>query len=163
MQHSSFSSTDFRAALGRFATGVTIVTTRTLEGALVGLTANSFNSVSLQPALVLWSLGEKAGSMASFMQAQHYAIHVLSVEQKELAQRFASKVHNRFEGVQFSQGLGGAPVIAGCAATFECTSKSRYPEGDHVIFVGEVLRCTSDAEKSPLLFHGGQFFTEHPL
>jgi flavin reductase (DIM6/NTAB) family NADH-FMN oxidoreductase RutF len=97
------------------------------------------------------------------MQAQHYAIHVLSVEQKEWAQRFASKVQDRFEGVAWSSGIGGVPVIAGCAATFECASKSRYPEGDHVIFVGEVLRCTSNAAKSPLLYHGGQFFTEHPL
>jgi flavin reductase (DIM6/NTAB) family NADH-FMN oxidoreductase RutF len=159
----AFSSADFRAALGRFATGVTVVTTRSPEGDWVGLTVNSFNSVSLSPPLVLWSLGTKAGSLQSFMQASHYAIHVLSVQQQALALRFASKLEKRFDGLSFTEGAGGAPLLDGCAAVFECRNKSRYPEGDHVIFVGEVLQCRSDAAKSPLLFHGGQFYTEHPL
>jgi flavin reductase (DIM6/NTAB) family NADH-FMN oxidoreductase RutF len=152
-----------RAALGLFATGVTIVTTRAPDGSMIGLTANSFNSVSLTPPLVLWSLGLKAGSLQAFLQAKHYAIHVLAVEQKSLAQRFASKINNRFEGLAVHEGLGGVPLLPDCAAVFECTSKSQYPEGDHVILVGEVLACQHDARRSPLLFHGGQFFTEHPL
>jgi flavin reductase (DIM6/NTAB) family NADH-FMN oxidoreductase RutF len=152
-----------RAALGLFATGVTIVTTRASDGSMIGLTANSFNSVSLTPPLVLWSLGLKAGSLQAFLQAKHYAIHVLSVEQQPLAERFASKVVDRFDGLSFYEGLGGVPLIPGCAAVFECTNKSQYPEGDHVILVGEVLACQHDATRSPLLFHGGKFYTEHPL
>ncbi len=152
-----------RAALGLFATGVTIVTTRAHDGSMVGLTANSFNSVSLTPPLVLWSLSLKAGSLQAFLQAKHYAIHVLSVEQQSLAERFASKTVGRFEGLALQEGRGGVPLLAGCAAVFECTNKSQYPEGDHVILVGEVLSCQHDASRSPLLFHGGKFYTEHPL
>jgi flavin reductase (DIM6/NTAB) family NADH-FMN oxidoreductase RutF len=152
-----------RSALGLFATGVTIVTTRASDGSMIGLTANSFNSVSLTPPLVLWSLGTKAGSLQAFLQAKHYAIHVLSVEQQSLAERFASKMVDRFEGLTLQEGLGGVPILPGCAAVFECTSRSQYPEGDHVILVGEVLACQHDAARSPLLFHGGKFYTEHPL
>lgn len=152
-----------RAALGLFATGVTIVTTRAADGSMIGLTANSFNSVSLTPPLVLWSLGLKAGSLQAFLQAKHYAIHVLAVEQKALAERFASKSADRFEGIAFTQGLGGVPLLSSCAAVFECKAKSQYPEGDHVILVGEVLICQHDASRAPLLFHGGKFYTEHPL
>jgi flavin reductase (DIM6/NTAB) family NADH-FMN oxidoreductase RutF len=152
-----------RSALGLFATGVTIITTRTADGAPVGLTANSFNSVSLSPPLVLWSLGLKAGSLQTFLQVKHYAIHVLSVEQQALAERFASKVTDRFAALDVIKGLGDVPIIPGCAAVFECTSRSQYPEGDHVILVGEVLACQHDASRSPLLFHGGKFYTEHPL
>ncbi len=152
-----------RAALGLFATGVTIVTARAPDGSLMGLTANSFNSVSLTPPLVLWSLGLKAGTLQVFLQAKHYAIHVLSVEQQLLAERFASKMANRFEGIERQEGIGGVPLLSGCAAVFECTSRSQYPEGDHVILVGEVISCRHDATRSPLLFHGGRFYTEHPL
>jgi flavin reductase (DIM6/NTAB) family NADH-FMN oxidoreductase RutF len=152
-----------RSALGLFATGVTIVTTRAADGSMIGLTANSFNSVSLTPPLVLWSLGTKAGSLQAFLQAKHYAIHVLSVEQQSLAERFASKMVDRFEGVTLHEGLGSVPILPGCAAVFECTSRSQYPEGDHVILVGEVLACHHDATRAPLLFHGGKFYTEHPL
>ncbi len=152
-----------RSALGLFATGVTIVTARAADGSMIGLTANSFNSVSLTPPLVLWSLGLKAGSLPAFLQAKHYAIHVLSVEQQGLAERFASKHDNRFEAIERQEGLGGVPILRGCAAVFECASRSQYPEGDHVILVGEVLACQHDATRSPLLFHGGKFYTEHPL
>ncbi|MBS7808641.1 flavin reductase family protein [Variovorax sp. PCZ-1] len=152
-----------RAALGLFATGVTIVTTRASDGSMIGLTANSFNSVSLTPPLVLWSLGLKAGSLQAFLHAKHYAIHVLAVEQQSLAERFASKTTNRFEGLALQEGLGGVPLLPGCAAVFECTSRSQYPEGDHVILVGEVLACQHDSTRAPLLFHGGKFYTEHPL
>lgn len=152
-----------RSALGLFATGVTIVTTRAADGTPLGLTANSFNSVSLTPPLVLWSLGLKAGSLSAFLQAKHYAIHVLSVEQQALAERFASKSAHRFSGVETTPGHGDVPILPGCAAVFECTSRSQYPEGDHVILVGEVMACQHDATRSPLLFHGAKFYTEHPL
>jgi flavin reductase (DIM6/NTAB) family NADH-FMN oxidoreductase RutF len=136
-----------------FATGVTIVTARTPAGVLVGLTANSFNSVSLQPPLVLWSLAQAAGAMAALSTGSHYAINILAADQKALAERFASGRADRWQGV----------LLDGAAAHFECFNRSRYEEGDHVIFVGEVERCSHRAGASPLLFHGGRFYTEHPL
>ena len=162
-QPPSFSSREFRAALGMFATGVTIVTARTADGQVLGLTANSFNSVSLDPPLVLWSLSQAAASLPAFRAGSHYAINVLAADQKLLAQRFAMKGADRWAGVEFNEGACGAPLLVGSAAAFECFNRSRYEEGDHVIFVGEVERCTWRAGASPLLFHGGRFYTEHPL
>jgi flavin reductase (DIM6/NTAB) family NADH-FMN oxidoreductase RutF len=159
----SFSPTEFRSALGMFATGVTIVTARSTNGQVIGLTANSFNSVSLSPPLVLWSLSRAAASMAVFSTGSHYAINVLAADQKSLAERFATRGSDRWAGVTFDEGTGGAPLLHGAAATFECFNRSRYEEGDHVIFVGEVERCTHSPGASPLLFHGGRYFTEHPL
>lgn len=146
-----------------FATGVTIVTTRAADGRLVGLTANSFNSASLNPPLVLWSLARGAASMVALSTGSHYAINILAADQMKLAERFATKDVDRWADVAFTEGLGGAPVLVGCAASFECFNRSRYDEGDHVIFVGEVERCFHAAGASPLLFHGGRFYTEHPL
>lgn len=146
-----------------FATGVTIVTARTAAGERVGLTANSFNSVSLDPPLVLWSLARAAGSMAAFANGMHYAINVLAAEQQPLAERFAARGVDRWAGVGFSDGISGAPLLDGCAAYFECFNRSQYAEGDHVIFVGEVERCGHRATASPLLYHGGRFYAEHPL
>ena len=146
-----------------FATGVTIVTARTASGELVGLTANSFNSVSLSPPLVLWSLAQTASSMAAFSTGSHYAINILAAGQKELAERFASKRADRWDGVAFVEGMAGAPLLAGAAASFECFNRSQYQEGDHVIFVGEVERCSHQEGAAPLLYHGGKFYTEHAL
>ena len=162
-QPPTFSSQEFRTALGMFATGVTIVTARGADGQVIGLTANSFNSVSLTPPLVLWSLSRAAASLAVFSAGSHYAINVLAADQKDLAERFASRGIDRWTGVPFETGAGGAPVLHGAAATFECFNRSRYEEGDHVIFVGEVERCTHLPGASPLLFHGGRYYTEHPL
>ena len=162
-QPPSFSSQEFRTALGMFATGVTIVTARAPDGAPVGLTANSFNSVSLSPPLVLWSLARNAGSMPAFERGSHYAINILAADQHLLAERFAGKAIDRFEGVVFREGAGGAPILDGSAAVFECFNRSRYEEGDHVIFVGEVERCAHRPGAQPLIFHGGRYFTELPL
>jgi len=161
MQEPTFDT--FRAALGRFATGVTIVSTRSPDGQPVGLTVNSFNSVSLQPPLVLWSLGLRSSALPVFMQAEHYAIHVLSAQQRDLALRFATQGVDRWQGVDFATGVGGVPLLPGVVASFECRSRSRYEEGDHVIFVGAVERCQHRQEVRPLLYHGGRFYTEHPL
>ncbi|MET0210567.1 MAG: flavin reductase family protein, partial [Burkholderiaceae bacterium] len=148
----SFSASDFRAALGMFATGVTIVTARGADGTPVGLTANSFNSVSLTPPLVLWSLARSAGSMPHFERGSHYAINILAADQHALAERFASKaIVDRFGGVAFREGAGGAPILEGSAAVFECFNRSRYEEGDHVIFVGEVERCDWREGAQPLI------------
>lgn len=162
-QPPSFSAPEFRAALGMFATGVTIVTARTAEGDLIGLTANSFNSVSIDPPLVLWSLARAAASLPAFSKGSHYAINILGADQHDLAKRFAAKGLDRFADVSFVEGAGGAPLLSGAAASFECFNRSRYEEGDHVIFVGEVERCSHRLGASPLLFHGGKFYTEHPL
>ncbi len=146
-----------------FATGVTIVTARAANGELIGLTANSFNSVSMSPPLVLWSLSQSASSLAALSEGTHYAINILAADQKELAERFAGKREGRWLEVPYSEGAGGAPLLDGAAASFECFNRSRYQEGDHVIFVGEVERCSQRANAAPLLFHGGRFYTEHPL
>src|SRR5262249_7504770 len=133
-QAPSFSASQFRAALGMFATGVTIVTARDADGAPIGLTANSFNSVSLDPPLGLWSLSREAGSMPHFTRGSHYAINILAAEQRELAERFSRRGRDRFAGVSFREGTAGAPILEGTAAVFECFNRSRYAEGDHVIF-----------------------------
>ena len=159
----TFDALDFRAALGMFATGVTIVTACDAQGRRVGITANSFNSVSLTPPLVLWSLAQRAAALPAFAAGSHYAINVLAADQRALADRFAARGDDRFEGVALREGWCGAPVIAGAVAVFECFNRSRYEEGDHVIFVGEVERCCHREAVSPLLFHGGRFYTEHPL
>ncbi len=162
-QAPSFSNREFREALGMFATGVTIVTALASDGSRVGLTANSFNSVSLSPPLVLWSLSRHASTMSAFEQGSHYAINILAAEQHEIAARFASKAHDRFAGVAFRVGRQGAPILEGAAAVFECFNRSRYEEGDHVIFVGEVEHCDRREGATPLIFHGGRYFTELPL
>jgi flavin reductase (DIM6/NTAB) family NADH-FMN oxidoreductase RutF len=159
----TFSAQEFRAALGTFATGVTVVTSLDASGRPVGLTANSFNSVSISPPLVLWSLSQRAGSMPAFTGGSHYAINILAADQRVLAERFASRDLDRFAGLAYRQGAGGAPVLEGAAAVFECFNRSRYEEGDHVIFVGEVERCERREGAQPLIFHGGRYFTELPL
>ena len=154
---------EIKAFHRKFVTGVTIVTARAADGTPVGLTANSFNSVSLTPPLVLWSLSLQAGSMAAFATGSHYAIHILAAEQRELAERFATRGADRFAGLDWRPGIGGVPLLDGAAAVLECHNRSRYEEGDHVIFVGEVEQCRYRADASPLIFHGGRFYTELPL
>jgi flavin reductase (DIM6/NTAB) family NADH-FMN oxidoreductase RutF len=163
-QTPTFDQSEFRQALGQFATGVTVVTACHPAGGWVGLTVSSFNSVSLAPPLVLWSLALKSSSMAVLRACTHYAINVLSAEQTHLANQFATKNIDRFAGVAWSAGQNGVPLIEGAVATFECFNRSRHEEGDHVIFVGEVERCSHLQAGSPLLYHGGQFYTNaiHP-
>ena len=151
-----FDSTHFRHALSQFATGVTIITTRLEDGSFLGLTASSFNSVSLTPPLVLWSLGQGANSLPVFSGNSHYVINVLAADQVELAERFSKRVPNRFDGVEFELSRTGLPILKGAVAWFECHNRSRYPEGDHVIFVGEVEQCGADGREA-LLFHNGRF------
>lgn len=147
---------ELRRALGRFATGVTIVTTRTEDGRLEGLTANSFSSVSLDPPLVLWSLRRSARSLPSFMVANWFVVHVLGSHQRDLSARFASGTENRFEGLAFETGLGGCPVLADGLAHFECSVHDRVEAGDHVIFLGRVERMRH-RDGEPLLYSGGRY------
>jgi flavin reductase (DIM6/NTAB) family NADH-FMN oxidoreductase RutF len=160
---SGFDARALRQVLGAFVTGVTVITTVDKEGRPQGLTANSFSSVSLDPPLVLWSLSKRAGSMPTFTRGSHYAINILAAEQRELAERFASKQPDRFAGMPFREGAEGVLILDGAAAVFECFNRSRYEEGDHVIFVGEVERCAHRQGATPLLFHGGRYYTELPL
>ncbi|HVK93942.1 MAG TPA: flavin reductase family protein [Noviherbaspirillum sp.] len=151
-----FDTRQFRHALSQFATGVTVITTRLPDGTFLGLTASSFNSVSLDPPLVLWSLAQGASSLPVFTGNSHYVINVLSGQQAALAERFAMRIDNRFEGVDFDLSHTGLPILKGVSAWFECHNRSRYPEGDHVIFVGEVERCDV-MPQAALVFHGGKF------
>lgn len=150
--------TAYRTALSRFVTGVTVVTALDSAGDPVGLTANSFNSVSLDPPLVLWSLSRKSRSLAVFEAASHFAVNVLSVDQKLVSERFARPVANRFSGVAWTSGVGGAPVLDGCAAVFECAREQFYEGGDHVIFIGRVEHF-DHADRVPLAFHAGGYAT----
>jgi flavin reductase (DIM6/NTAB) family NADH-FMN oxidoreductase RutF len=152
----------FRNALAQFATGVTVITTRLPDGSFLGLTASSFNSVSLKPPLVLWSLAQGASSLPVFTGNSHYVINVLAGDQAPLAERFSKRINNRFEGVGFELSHTGLPILKGVAAWFECHNRSRYPEGDHVIFVGEVERCDV-SPKPALVFHSGKFVSTNPL
>jgi flavin reductase (DIM6/NTAB) family NADH-FMN oxidoreductase RutF len=151
-----FDSAYFRSALSQFATGVTVVIARGADGVFHGLTVNSFSSVSLDPPLVLWSLANKARSMSAFQECSHYIINLLAEDQVELALRFSSPVDNRFEALKFDTSRTGLPILDGVAAWFECQNRSRYEEGDHVIFVGQVERCEMKPSRT-LGFRGGRF------
>jgi flavin reductase (DIM6/NTAB) family NADH-FMN oxidoreductase RutF len=152
------SSRDFRLALGCFATGVTVVTARAADGRLAGLTANSFASVSLDPPLVLWSVSRKAPSLPILLAASHFAIHVLAEEQHHVAVGFATPGADKYAGVESAEGLGGAPLLNGAAAVFECRRRDAHDGGDHVILLAEVERYTH-TERAPLLFHRGRYAT----
>jgi len=149
-----------RNALGRFATGVTIVTCVDGEGRWVGLTANSFNALSLEPALVLWSLRHASPALAAFRAAPRFAVNVLAEAQVELSRRFATRsadaTVDRFAEGAWALGEQGAPVLAGCAAVFECESVSNQAAGDHELFIGRVLACT-EAPLPPLVFQAGHY------
>ncbi|MFZ5670020.1 MAG: flavin reductase family protein [Pseudomonadota bacterium] len=147
----------FRAALGSFATGVTIITARAPDGGPVGVTANSFSSVSLEPALVLWSLNRRALSLPVFEAATHFAIHVLAADQAGLADRFATRgVVDKFAGLDWVEGEGGAPLLQGAAARFECSRFAAHDGGDHRIYIGQVLRFER-SERPGLAFQHGAY------
>lgn len=152
----SFDPQRFRQALGAFPTGVTIVTTLDAAGKDVGVTANSFNSVSLNPPLVLWSLDRNSSNFDAFIAATHFAVHVLASDQDALASLFAQRGIDRFAGLTPQRGTGGVALLDGCVAHFECRTTFRYDGGDHVIFVGEVLNF-AHAPHEPLVFKRGRF------
>jgi flavin reductase (DIM6/NTAB) family NADH-FMN oxidoreductase RutF len=153
-----FDASFFRTALGRFATGVTVVTATGANGEPLGMTVSSFNSVSLDPPLVLWSLSSTSASLSAFLQCDRYVINVLGADQLALADRFArGTVQQRFVGISDARAPGGTRMLGdGCAAWFECHNRSRYVEGDHVIMVGEVEHC-GHSGALPLVFHAGGF------
>jgi flavin reductase (DIM6/NTAB) family NADH-FMN oxidoreductase RutF len=142
---------DFRNALGTYGTGVTIVTAMASDGKPYGVTCNSFASVSLNPPLVLWSLGMFSQGLPIFQNASHFAVNVLDVSQQELAVKFAKSSGEKFAGVEWKPGLGSAPIIAGCVAQFQCRAVNRYYGGDHIIFLGAVEAYSYNGQE-PLLF-----------
>jgi 3-hydroxy-9,10-secoandrosta-1,3,5(10)-triene-9,17-dione monooxygenase reductase component len=147
---------ELRRALGRFVTGVTIVTCRDEQGVRIGLTANSFNALSLDPPLVLWSLRESSSTIGAFTGASHFAINVLAADHVELSRRFARPGSAKFDAGEWTDGQGGAPLLAGCVAVFECRRRSHHLAGDHVLFIGEVERIGGTAT-TPLVYHAGHY------
>jgi flavin reductase (DIM6/NTAB) family NADH-FMN oxidoreductase RutF len=140
-------------------TGITVITTRTPDGTLAGITVNSFNSVSLDPPLVLWSLGLNATAFDAFRHCERFLVNVLSAGQLDLAQRFATRGKDKFAATQWRPTEIGLPRLDGCVAWFECASRSQYEEGDHVILVGRV-ESFETAPGVPLIFHDGRYLTD---
>jgi len=153
---SAFDPKDFRNALSMFATGVTIVTTRADDGAAVGMTANSFNSVSLDPPMVLWSLAKNARSLPVFSAAPFWNVHILSNDQDALSNRFARAGEDKFAGLELDPCASNMPLIRGCSARFQCRTAFQYEGGDHIIFVGEVIGYDR-TDTPPLLYVTGQY------
>ena len=151
-----FDPREFRHTLGTFTTGVTIITTRDGDGLPVGITANSFNSVSLDPPMVLWSLARNARSLAAFDHAQHWAVHILSADQEPLSNRFARSGEDKFAGVPVESGIGDVPLLSNCTSRLQCRTSFKYEGGDHIIFVGEVLAFDRN-DVPPLVFHAGKY------
>src|SRR5690606_21318155 len=149
----------FRSALGRFATGVTVVTAETADGQPWGLTVSSFNAVSLDPPMVLWSLSNASSAMPHFLRVERYVIHVLSASQLHLAKRFAvGKQEERFLDLPLKRSPHGALMLAmeDTAAWFECRNHARHSAGDHTIFIGHVENCARRYTQ-PLVYHAGDF------
>lgn len=151
-----FDTRAFRRALGNFATGVTVITARDASGRQVGVTANSFNSVSLDPPLVLWSIDKRSSSHEVFDAASHFAVNVLAADQIELSNNFARPKDDRFAGISYEAGVGGAPVFEDCSARFHCEKYQQLDGGDHWILVGKVL-AFDDLGRAPLLYHQGAY------
>ena len=146
----------YRNALGMFATGIAVVTLRTPEGELLGLTVNSFNSVSLDPPLIVWSLASSFPALALFENCEYYAINVLAADQVELSTRFATRKGDRFAGLELEQGVAGVPLLKGCCARFECRNTVRHQGGDHLVFISEVVGFDRE-DRPPLIYQGGAY------
>jgi len=157
MSADNFDPHALRRALGNFATGITIVTAQAPDGSKIGLTVNSFNSVSLQPPLILWSLDKRsASSLEVLHSAGHFAVNVLAADQIALSNRFARPQEDKFAGIAFSEGPGNAPLLEGCAARFHCALEQEIDAGDHWILLGRVL-AFDDFGRAPLLYHQGAY------
>lgn len=147
----------FRDTVGRFATGVTIITVRAEDGRPVGMTMNSFSSVSLDPPLVQFSVGKQAFGLEAYRQAKGFAVNVLARDQEALSNRFARPSVDKWNGVRYTPGYEGAPLLEGTVAQLECAPWAVYEGGDHLIFVCRMVRFSDHASKPPLLFYGGRY------
>lgn len=155
MTVASFDSQQFRRVLGRFATGVTIITTRSADGLPIGITCNSFASVSLDPPLVQWSIAKTSRNHSAISAAEHFAVHVLDANQRKLCRQFAARDGDRFANMPLEIGLHGLPLLARYHARFECDTYARHDAGDHTIIIGHVLRLC-EQEGAPLIFYRGE-------
>jgi len=162
-EHSEFDPKAFRRALGNFATGVTIITTRGPDGTNIGVTASSFSSLSLDPPLILWSSIKETPSCKVFESASHFAVNILASDQMEMSNHFARQQEDKFAGIEWQEGIGGSPIFPDCAGRFQCESYNKLDGGDHWIFVGRVL-AFDDYGRSPLCFHQGSYsmVVSHP-
>ena len=147
----------FRLALGRFMTGVTVVTTRCRD-AIAGVTVSSFNTLSLDPPLILWSLALKAPSLKVFRDSNRFAVNILADDQSNIALQFARPADDKFVNVETTAGAGAVPLIAGAVAHIECTVEHRYPGGDHELYIGRIVRASA-TEKTPLVYGQGKFWS----
>lgn len=154
--HPTADARAYRNALGHYPTGVTVVTTRRASGEPIGLTANSFSSVSLSPPLVLWSLARRSGSLEAFVGSSHYAINILAADQQQLSKRFATPTAEKYDGVQWVPGVGGAPLLEGAAVQLICVNYRQMDGGDHIIFLGEVVEYRV-LNRPPLIFCQGRY------
>jgi flavin reductase (DIM6/NTAB) family NADH-FMN oxidoreductase RutF len=154
---------DYRNALGQYTTGITVITARGPDGRKIGITANSFTSVSLDPPLISWCPSKNASNLPELENATHFAVNVLAADQHPLARQFAMTSQDKFEGVAVTEGIGGLPLIEGAVARFQCRTVERFNAGDHLIFLGEVERYDADGGE-PLVFHSGHYrvTTKHP-
>ena len=148
---------EFRNCLGAFSTGVTVITALGPRGEPVGNTVSSFNSVSLDPPLILWSLGRHAHSLKAYLSTDLFAVNVLREGQEELSARFARALGHKWAGIDYESWQTGCPVLPGALAVFECRTAHTYVGGDHVIFVGEVINAVHDPEGRPLVYHRGGY------
>lgn len=155
-KETDFNPQAFRRALGNFATGVTIITARGVSGDIVGVTASSFNSLSMDPPLILWSSKKDARSCAAFESASHFSVNVLASDQMDMSNHFARQQDDKFEGIDWQEGLGGAPIFPNCSGRFQCESYDKLDGGDHWIFVGKVI-VFDDFGRPPLCFHQGSY------
>lgn len=164
MGEHAFTSDDFRKAMGRFATGICIVTAQPPGFGPIGLTVNSFASVSLEPALVLWCLGKASDTFDAFLKTDHFAVNILDATQEAYSRRFAARDDHKLEDGEFEVWETGAPILTETMAQFDCVVHDRLDGGDHIIFLGEVKRL-AEHDRPPLVYSGGQYghvVKDHP-
>ncbi len=156
-QASRFDQKELRSAFGMFATGVAIITAKNPLGETIGMTMSSFNSVSIEPPLVLFSVDRKGRSLDGMLQAKGYAVNILARSQEEISNLFSKQLSGKFADVEHDLGYEEAPLLKGAIAHFECKPYAHYDGGDHVIFVGEVVQFSTHADGEPLLFFRGKY------
>lgn len=153
----NFDAKALRQVYGQFPTGVTVITTRTADGEPIGFTASSFNSVSMDPPLILWSIDKCAYSLEAFQNCEYFAVHILSDKQIALSNRFAGRGEDKFSGLDYATGTGGSPLLAGALAQLQCKNWNIYEGGDHLIMVGEVIDFSLAESGRPLVFSQGSY------
>jgi flavin reductase (DIM6/NTAB) family NADH-FMN oxidoreductase RutF len=153
----TFDSRKFRDTLGQFATGITVVTTLNENGEKLGVTVNSFSSLSLEPPLILFNLARDGGHCREFEKTKNFNVNILNSTQQDLSDRFASQIENRFDGIEHSLGENGGPVFDDCLAVLECSAYATHDGGDHVIFVGRVTSISINNTGNSLIYYKGSY------